>query len=170
MKQATLHIDLDSVLYNFRHLKCFYKKKVIAVLKDDAYGLGLLKIYNAIKYEEDLVIAVSSLNEAKLLRDNAFLGPIIYLNVFDKEDVGFIKEDMPVYPGTEKPKLTVANTYENDLFKGHSRESVLVFPIQEYRLGKKRMSCTKSSDRLISVANIQCCQFSSPSSNGASCL
>lgn len=48
--------------------------------------------------------------------------------------------------------------HENDLFKGHSRESVLVFPIQEYRLGKKRMSCTKSSDRLISVANIQCCQ------------
>ena len=28
-----------------------------------------------------------------------------------------IKENMPVYPGTEKPKLTVANTYEKDLFK-----------------------------------------------------
>ncbi len=28
-----------------------------------------------------------------------------------------IREDMPVYPGTEKPKLTVASTYEKDLFK-----------------------------------------------------
>lgn len=28
-----------------------------------------------------------------------------------------IKEDMPVYPGTEQPKLEVASTYERDLFK-----------------------------------------------------
>ena len=28
-----------------------------------------------------------------------------------------IKEDMPVYPGTEKPKLEVASTYERDMFK-----------------------------------------------------
>jgi len=29
----------------------------------------------------------------------------------------FISEDMPVYPGTEGPKLTPANTYEKDGFK-----------------------------------------------------
>lgn len=28
-----------------------------------------------------------------------------------------INENMPVYPGTEKPRLTVANTYEKDSFK-----------------------------------------------------
>ena len=28
-----------------------------------------------------------------------------------------IKSDMPVYPGTETPKLTTANTYEKDGFK-----------------------------------------------------
>ncbi len=28
-----------------------------------------------------------------------------------------ISENMPVYPGTEKPKLTIANTYEKDFFK-----------------------------------------------------
>ena len=28
-----------------------------------------------------------------------------------------ISEEMPVYPGTEKPKLEVANTYEKDFFK-----------------------------------------------------
>lgn len=28
-----------------------------------------------------------------------------------------ISEDMPVYPGTEKPKLTTANTYVKDGFK-----------------------------------------------------
>ena len=29
----------------------------------------------------------------------------------------FIAEDMPVYPGTEPPKLAPANTYEKDGFK-----------------------------------------------------
>lgn len=28
-----------------------------------------------------------------------------------------VNENMPVYPGTEKPGLTVANTYDRDLFK-----------------------------------------------------
>ena len=28
-----------------------------------------------------------------------------------------ISEKMPVYPGTERPKLTIANTYEKDFFK-----------------------------------------------------
>ena len=28
-----------------------------------------------------------------------------------------INENMPVYPGTEQPRLTVANTYEKDLFQ-----------------------------------------------------
>ena len=28
-----------------------------------------------------------------------------------------IREDMPVYPGTEKPRLETANTYEKDFFK-----------------------------------------------------
>ena len=34
-----------------------------------------------------------------------------------------ISEDMPVYPGTEQPKLTVANTYEKDGF----RETLITF-------------------------------------------
>ena len=29
----------------------------------------------------------------------------------------YISEDMPVYPGTERPKLEIANTYEEDGFK-----------------------------------------------------
>ena len=34
-----------------------------------------------------------------------------------------ISETMPVYPGTEQPRLTVANTYEKDGF----RETLLSF-------------------------------------------
>ena len=79
MKSATLHIDLDSIIYNYRHLKCYYKKNVIAVLKDDAYGVGLIEIYKALQYEEGLIIAVSDLLETKQLRDNNYKGDILYL-------------------------------------------------------------------------------------------
>ena len=93
MKSATLHIDLDSIIYNYRHLKCYYKKNVIAVLKDDAYGVGLIEVYKALQYEEGLVIAVSDLLETKQLRDNNYKGDILYLNVFDESDVNFLKEN-----------------------------------------------------------------------------
>lgn len=87
MKKATLYVDLDSILYNYRHLKCYYKKNVIAVLKDDAYGVGLLEVANLLKYEENLIVAVSSLNDAIKLRNNDFPKEILYLNVFDESDI-----------------------------------------------------------------------------------
>lgn len=90
MKQATLKIDLDTILYNCKHLKCYYKKKMMAVLKDDAYGLGLLEIANHIKDEVDMVL-VSKIEEIKLLKENAFNKDILYLNVFDKEDIEILK-------------------------------------------------------------------------------
>ena len=90
MKQATLKIDLDTILYNCKHLKCYYKKKMMAVLKDDAYGLGLLEIANHIKDEVDMVL-VSKIEEIKLLKENAFDKDILYLNVFDKEDIEILK-------------------------------------------------------------------------------
>lgn len=93
MKHATLHIDLDSIVYNYRHLKCYYKKDVIAVLKDDAYGVGLIKVYEALQYEEGLIIAVSQIKEIEALRNNNYQGTILYLNVFDEDDINFIKEN-----------------------------------------------------------------------------
>ena len=51
MKEAILKVDLDNILYNYRHIKCYYKKNVIAILKDDAYGLGLIEIAKTLQYE-----------------------------------------------------------------------------------------------------------------------
>ncbi|MCI5746211.1 MAG: alanine racemase, partial [Erysipelotrichaceae bacterium] len=87
MKEAILHVDLDAILYNYRHLKCYYKKNVIAVLKDDAYHIGLLKVMETLKNEEGIIIAINHLSEAILLRENGFENAILYLNVFDSEDI-----------------------------------------------------------------------------------
>lgn len=90
MKSAELQIDLDAILYNVRHLKCYYQKNIIAVLKDNAYGLGLLPIANALQYEDNIVFALSDFNEIKLLRENNINNKIIYLNVFDENDLEII--------------------------------------------------------------------------------
>ena len=92
MKQATLHVDLDSIIYNYRHLKCYYKKDVIAVLKDDAYGVGLIQVAKSLENEENIIIAVSDISEIIKLRNNNYSKELLYLNVFDEEDVEVIKE------------------------------------------------------------------------------
>ena len=92
MKEAIMNVDLDSIVYNYRHLKCYYSQNVIAVLKDNAYGVGLLEIANALKYEEGLIIAINKLCEAILLREHGFSKDILYLNVFDNEDIDIIKK------------------------------------------------------------------------------
>ena len=90
MKEAILKVDLDNILYNYRHIKCYYKKNVIAILKDDAYGLGLIEIAKTLQYEEGIIIGVSSLEEIIKLRTNEYQKEILYLNVFDEEDLKVI--------------------------------------------------------------------------------
>lgn len=91
MKKATLNVDLDAILYNCKHLKCYYKKNIIAVLKDDAYGLGLIPIALHIEKVIDM-IAVSKIDEIISLRNNNINKPILYLNVFDELDIDIIKK------------------------------------------------------------------------------
>lgn len=92
MKSAKLIIDLDSILYNYRHLKCYYQKNVIAVLKDDAYGVGLIKVMKTLKHENGLIIAINKIEDIILLRENGYDKDILYLNVFDKEDITIFKK------------------------------------------------------------------------------
>ena len=127
MKEAILHIDLDSILYNYRHLKCYYNKKVIAVLKDNAYGLGLLEVYKTIKDESDLIIALSSLKEIELLRNNMCQNDIIYLNVFDESDIKEIKDNNII--------VIVENLKQLELVKKHQLRFHLKFASKMNRLG-----------------------------------
>lgn len=92
MKEALLTIDLDSILYNYRHLKCYYKKNIIAVLKDNAYGVGLIEVAKTLKNEEGLIIATNKIEDIITLRENGYEKEILYLNVFEIEDLKIIKD------------------------------------------------------------------------------
>lgn len=92
-----MKIDLDAILYNYRHLKCYYKKNVIAVLKDNAYGIGLLKVANVLKNESGIIIAINKIEDIVLLRKNGYDKDILYLNVFEEKDLDvFIKYNVSV--------------------------------------------------------------------------
>ena len=78
----------------------------------------------------------------------------------------FISEDMPVYPGTEGPKLSPANTYEKDGFKEtlmtmythtgthmdppahlfHGRTTLDQFPIEQFIGRALVIDCTDLAD------------------------
>ena len=110
MKSALLTIDLDAILYNYRHLKCFYKKNIIAVLKDDAYGFGLLEVANTLKYEKDVIFAVSYIDEIIKLRKANINNEILYLNFFDEQDLDIIKQyDVTVVISNLKQLLLLKN-------------------------------------------------------------
>ncbi len=91
MKKAIKHIDLQAITYNYKHLKCSYNKNIIAVLKDNAYGCGLVKIAKQLQNEEKIIIAVKDFKEAILLRRNEIKCPILVLGVFEKEDLKLAK-------------------------------------------------------------------------------
>ena len=92
MKKAYAKINLDAILYNYRHLKCQFQKNIIAVLKDDAYGLGAVPIAKHLQNEEGIVFAVKDLHEAIQLRKAKIIKDILVLGVFEKEDLSKIKK------------------------------------------------------------------------------
>ncbi len=92
MKEAYAQINLDAILYNYRHLKCQYHKNIIAVIKDDAYGVGAVFVANKLKNEEGIIFAVKNFDEAIKLRNANILNEILVLGVFEQEDIITAKE------------------------------------------------------------------------------
>lgn len=141
MKQATLHVNLDAILYNYRHLKCYYNKNVIAVLKDNAYGVGLLSVANTLKNEDGLIIAVSSIKEIETLRKNNIKNDILYLNVFDESDIQFLKENDVI--------VVVENLIQLSLIKKYKIRFHLKINSKMNRIGLKN----KEIDKAIKLIN-----------------
>ncbi len=92
MKKAYAKINLDAILYNYRHLKCQYEKNIIAVLKDDAYGFGAVRVAQHLKHEKGIVFAVKDIQEGKKLRQAKITNDILILGVFEKKDLLSIKK------------------------------------------------------------------------------
>lgn len=78
-RDTWMEVDLDAIASNFREIKRICGKKMIAVLKADAYGSGDIYVADTVLEAGAEMIAVSSLDEALIFRNEGYTGEILIL-------------------------------------------------------------------------------------------
>lgn len=90
-----LHIDLDAVAFNLNSVATrarVDKSSVIGVVKDDAYGIGLLPVAQKLVQEGVKTLAVARFETAQLLRKHGFTVAILVLGPVTIDEVDFAFE------------------------------------------------------------------------------
>ncbi len=75
----TLIIEKDKVVHNIERIKAMTNSTIIAVLKGNGYGLGIVEFARILADNGINFFAVSELSEAKILRQNGFNQSILLL-------------------------------------------------------------------------------------------
>lgn len=111
-------INRDHLLHNARYFKNKSGKKLIAVIKSNAYGHGMLEVAQILNDEADCY-AVDSLDYALSLREHGFTKPILILNPIDLNYLDLVLENdlmitvsslsdlQNIVPDTNKLKLHI---------------------------------------------------------------
>jgi alanine racemase len=86
-RQTWMEVNLDQITENVRKIKKICQKKIIAVVKADAYGCGDEQVLRACLEGGAEMAAVSSLDEAVMLRNTGYAGEILILGAVDPDDV-----------------------------------------------------------------------------------
>jgi len=84
IRPTWVEVNLDNVIYNFLKIKEFVgNKKVIGVVKADAYGHGAIEISKVLERYGAYALATASLEEALNLREAGISLPILVLGYVD---------------------------------------------------------------------------------------
>ena len=92
-RNTWMEVDLDAIAENVRVTKEICGKKYIAVLKADAYGCGDQQVSNAVLEAGADMLAVSSLDEALMLRNEGYNGRILILGAVDASEAEILIEN-----------------------------------------------------------------------------
>jgi len=76
-------IETKNIIENYNLIKNYTKKGIIAVIKDNAYGHGIIKIGQILSKLNPLMLCVSTINDAINLRKNMIFTPILLLGRCD---------------------------------------------------------------------------------------
>lgn len=91
MNSSWLEVNFLTLKSNVDYIKSVTSKKIIGVVKANAYGHGIVEISKAlISYGIDC-LAVASISEAILLRNSGINSKILLLGGFDNEDIEYIE-------------------------------------------------------------------------------
>jgi len=84
IRPTWVEVNLDNVIYNFLKIKEFVKnKKIIGVVKADAYGHGAIEVSKILERYGAYTLATASLEEALNLREAGISLPILVLGYVD---------------------------------------------------------------------------------------
>lgn len=81
--ESYIEITTKNIIDNYKAIKEYCQKPVIAVIKDNAYGHSLIQIGKTLANNNAFMLAVSSINEAISLRKNMIFTPILLLGRCD---------------------------------------------------------------------------------------
>ncbi len=96
-RNTYMEVNLDAIKENVEIIQGICKKRIIAVLKADAYGCGDSHVARAVLSAGASMLAVSSLDEALMLRNEGYEGKILILGATNQEDIEIlIKERISV--------------------------------------------------------------------------
>jgi alanine racemase len=120
MKKAYIEIDLKRLKENYQYYKKNSDKKIIAVVKDNAYGHGLNGISKALESYGCPFFAVASLKEALILRNNNITGGILILGYLDGQEYDIAsKNDISVTIYSCEQLNEITNSLINNKLKVH---------------------------------------------------
>ncbi len=81
--RAFVEINKENLIYNYKTIKEKTKKEIICVIKSNAYGHGLIEVAKTLAPQNPKMFAVSTFEEAALIRKNLIFTPILLLGVCD---------------------------------------------------------------------------------------
>jgi alanine racemase len=87
MLENEILINEDHLTYNYKYYKNLSKKNIIAVLKANAYGHGLIKIARILDSLNVYMIAISNIQEGIYLRQNCIKTKILLLEPIEVKDM-----------------------------------------------------------------------------------
>ncbi len=88
-RQSWININLDSLYNNLQEIKFLFPAGiyVIAVVKADAYGHGILPVARFLESKAVNYLGVASLDEAIFLRENGIRSPILVMGPVAPKDI-----------------------------------------------------------------------------------
>lgn len=111
---ATLVIKQDAIVNNVKYIKESTGAKVIAVVKENGYGLGVANLYNIIKDQDIFMYAVTAPCEAVALRKEGCETDILMLTpIFDfGELLSMVNNDVVIAFGDSRQIPELMYIYE----------------------------------------------------------
>lgn len=124
MRSTLLSVDLGAIEGNYRRIRAALRPgvRVMAVVKDDAYGHGAVPVARRLEQAGAEMFAVALLEEALELREAGVRGPVLVLGGICPEDAGEAVRanvDVAVYDARALEALERAAQAQGALARAH---------------------------------------------------